>query len=670
MIRPRLSADHMRRESGAVLVLVGLWLPVLAVVLSFVIDVGNWFEHKRHLQMQADAAALAGGGVFAYPGCDPATVSSTAHAYGGETYNAQIGGTAPANVHMLINSQTYFGQASPVDATVNTADPCTAQMVDVKLTETDLPWFLKVGNVVPFINAHARVSILQIDTQAGALPVGVPDVNPRRVAITFIDETAGNAVLGKAELTRTGTDAAGNALWSNSGAPVPVKFQEGGNPNSMAVGVRVALSGNPNSVTCGDPLVQCYDGTSTNGVVYIRGYSKDHVLTGQQTPIARDVHFSPASGSCPDPYFDSSTAACTAVLQAKVDFGPATNPVTTYGATLTAFIPGGPNKGTKLTYDPTTGLWTSAALTVTPGQGGLPVTLDWGETKGSNGGADCTKGQGCSGHLGTVQRAFSASDAASGPLQLVQVSEGLQTDTNSFEMCSAVKASCTHSLTVRVAIQGTLKDASSVSDPIVKLRLAGSSSNNSQNQSLDCDPNLSNLKDEIAQGCGPTYTKNSGQVCPGSTTALWGSPQPWDCVAIQTGTAISQVADGMNLRLMGSTNPGTCTAPNHWSQFPNLPTGDPRVIPLFLTPFGSFSGSGSGVVPVIDFAYFYVTGYSGQGNNTDPCYQAGQPGSDDKADPGFIVGHFIKYVQSLDNASGSQPCDPNSFGGCVAQLTE
>ena len=198
MIRPRLSAEQVRRESGAVLVMVGLWLPVLAVLLSFVIDVGNWFEHKRHLQMQADSAALAGGGVFAYPGCDPATVSSTAHAYGGETYNAQIGGTAPADVHMLINSSTFYGQAAPVDTTVSTADPCTAQMVDVKLTETDLPWFLKVGNVVPFINAHARVSILQIDSQAGALPVGVPDVNPRRVAVTFIDESNNGAVLGTA----------------------------------------------------------------------------------------------------------------------------------------------------------------------------------------------------------------------------------------------------------------------------------------------------------------------------------------------------------------------------------------------------------------------------------------------------------------------------------------
>ena len=47
-------------ERGGVLVMVVFWIPVSAVVLTFVVDVGNWFEHKRHLQMQADAAALAG----------------------------------------------------------------------------------------------------------------------------------------------------------------------------------------------------------------------------------------------------------------------------------------------------------------------------------------------------------------------------------------------------------------------------------------------------------------------------------------------------------------------------------------------------------------------------------------------------------------------------------
>ena len=39
-------------------------------------------------------------------------------------------------------------------------------MLDVKLTETDLPWYFKAANV-PFINAHARVSLLQVDTMSG-----------------------------------------------------------------------------------------------------------------------------------------------------------------------------------------------------------------------------------------------------------------------------------------------------------------------------------------------------------------------------------------------------------------------------------------------------------------------------------------------------------------------
>ena len=56
---------HASSESGGVLVLVAITLPVIIMLASFVIDVGNWYEHKRHLQLQADSAALAGGGLYA-----------------------------------------------------------------------------------------------------------------------------------------------------------------------------------------------------------------------------------------------------------------------------------------------------------------------------------------------------------------------------------------------------------------------------------------------------------------------------------------------------------------------------------------------------------------------------------------------------------------------------
>ena len=50
-------------------------------------------------------------------------------------------------------------------------------MVDVNMTETDLPWFFKpipkfigaLGATVPYINAQARVSIFQRDSAKGEI---------------------------------------------------------------------------------------------------------------------------------------------------------------------------------------------------------------------------------------------------------------------------------------------------------------------------------------------------------------------------------------------------------------------------------------------------------------------------------------------------------------------
>jgi hypothetical protein len=200
----------------------------------------------------------------------------------------------------------------------------------------------------------------------------------------------------------------------------------------------------------------------------------------------------------------------------------------------------------------------------------------------------------------------------------------------------------------------------------VALRVVGGS----QNQSLDCDPAKSQLKDELATGCGPTYVRNTGQACPATASALWSTAQPWNCVAIQTGSATNQVPAGMNTRILGTASPTTCTAPNHWSSFPNFNPSDPRLIEVFLTPFGSFSGSGSTTVPVTDFATFYVTGWTGQGQGfNNPC----QGNGDDPVpnnDAGYIVGHFVKYIQTLNTGgSGSSPCDLSAFGTCVAVLT-
>jgi hypothetical protein len=635
-------APIVAEERGGVLVMFALFAPVLILFMAFVLDVGNWFEHKRHLQVQADAGALAAAQEF--QPCVNGSIITKAQQYSGvgaSPYNLQIGNTSQSNIQELINSRTYYNQSSPVDATVNTADPCTAQMVDVKLTETDLPWYFQALNV-PYLNAHARVEIHQKDSGSGSLPVAVNDTNPRSARAYFIDESNGT-VIASTPLTRAGTNGA-FAVWSNASAPLAV------NINKPNIGVRIAISGSTTDTTCGDSLVNCFDPSTTVGVLHVQGWTGNGNGTAT-APIARAVTLFP--GTCSDAYFSNPTSSCTVGVKAKVDFGSTTPPA---GAQVSAVVAG---SSYPLTYDSSSDLWSTDSgnyIPLSAAAGSVRVDLNAKDTAMGKNSVTFT----------AVQRSFTASTTNAGPIQVAGISESGVGGANSFRMCETGYSSCDHNLVVTIGITGNLQDAQGVGDPLVSLRVAG---NGSQTQALDCDPNRSTLKDQLALGCRPAYTKNTGSTCPANSSALFGSPQPWQCVGIKTGTAVNDVPAGMNQRILGDQKPSSCTSPNHWNQYPNLPKGDPRIVDVFLTPYGTFTGNGQTTVPVIGFATFYVTGYAGQGNGfASPCQPPG--GTDDPAQPGFIVGHFIKYVDTLNTGGGGSMCDPNAFGTCVAVLTQ
>jgi hypothetical protein len=634
--------SSVRAQEGSVLVMVALWLPVLVLVAIFVVDVGNWFVHKRHLQMQADAGALAGGGKFTFP-CSDAPIVAEARRYAGDPagsapYNLQIGSTDPGNVHVLVNSDAYWNEGGTDYS--DGGPPCAARMVDVKITEASLPWFFGL-RVVPAINAHARVVIQALSRARGALPVAVPDVDPKSARAYFVDEATG-AVLASTPLTKANSSG-GVTIWDNAGAPVAVPI------SSSRIGVRVALGGG-SSTTCPDGyLVECYDAGSANGVEFIRGWSTAGSATPPNAPIARNVNL--FAGSCPDAYFVSAAASCTIGVAATVDFGGTPMGPNTK---VTAAVGGVEHE---LAFDAASGRFLSSAsnssfFSVSPNLGPLDVTLRWEVTDTSvtiNGDTCKTNGNKCRGSFGAVHRTFSATADRSGPIKAVEVLEGGTSGANSLQLGG------THDLVVRIGVQGNLEVAQSVSDPVVFLRVTGS-----QNQSVDCDPNLPNLREEIRNGCAPEYAVNEAVSCNYATApALWASAQPWNCVAVQTGGAVGQVEQGMRDRILGGSP--TCTNPNNWSSFPSIPPDDPRIVPVFVTPFGTFSGSGNEVVPVTNFATFYVTGWF-----SSPC-----AGDDRVPDKGYIVGHFIKYVFTLNNGGGSEElCDFTAFGSCIAVLTE
>jgi hypothetical protein len=85
---------------------------------------------------------------------------------------------------------------------------------------------------------------------------------------------------------------------------------------------------------------------------------------------------------------------------------------------------------------------------------------------------------------------------------------------------------------------------------------------------------------------------------------------------------------------------------------------------LIVTDFSAFSGSGSGSVPVVTFAAFYVTGWDGAPGS---CQNEPYPfsGAATKAD---AWGHFIKYVDTAD-PGGGPPCDMTGLAPCVPSMT-
>jgi hypothetical protein len=644
--------------------MVVVWLPVLLLFFMFVVDVGNWFMHKRHLQMQADAGALAGGGVFRIP-CQDTPIVDATRKYAGDPnvstpYNLQVSPTNQANVHALVNSTTYWNNGG-VDFN-DGGQPCATKFVDVKMTEADLPWFMKLA-VVPAINAHARVSILQKNGGAGGLPIGVPDSNPAAAAAIFVNEVNGTVIATQSLTTTQSLTLNGETLTEWTGNPVSVNIA------SASTGVVVALAGlagwTPSgtlSQICNQVLVQCYAGGDAGpwtGLSYIHGYQTTG--TGTPTvPIVRDVQL--YNQTCLDdsaPYF-LLHAGCQVGVKAKIDFGVVvggdpSRPVAQGGllAQLKVGDWGCPSagqnpKGCNMHYNTTglnAGYWTtdgSNGYPVMPADGvAHPIDLNW-KTAASNAST-----------FTSVQRSFSASTTTSGAIDYVTVSD------NTLSLGA-------HTVGVAVGVKGSLQaNATSVNDPVVHLKIVGGTS---LNQSLDCDPNVSNLRDELGYGCVPQYIKNTGQACPLANDPLWNDPttQPWPCVRVSTGNAAGQVNQGMLIRTQEGSN--TCIHPNNWSLFPDIPAGDPRIVGVFLTPFGAFGGSGSNhAVPVTGFATFYITGWS-QGNGGqqgDPC-----PNADAVNGGGEITGHFIKYVETINTGGGGPLCDFGSLGTCVAVLTD
>lgn len=187
------------------------------VLTAVVLDIGNWYVHKKHLQTLVDAGAFAGATKFV--GCsfqfgDPTAanvaIKAAALNYSGDTtrdpatMNLQV--QEPNDVRVVLNSAQYWTDGYPTDGVgfddtldhdndpLTAGDPCSSKTLDVKGTDDDAPLLTGLIPIFPDIKSKARVEIRQIKEQMGILPFAVPEIDPAAVAAIFVDENTGNVL--------------------------------------------------------------------------------------------------------------------------------------------------------------------------------------------------------------------------------------------------------------------------------------------------------------------------------------------------------------------------------------------------------------------------------------------------------------------------------------------
>ena len=250
-------------ERGGVLALSAVLIPVFLLFTALVVDVGNWFTHKRQLQNRADAGAFAAAVGYSknWQGCfasDPTiraaaarAIANAARQYSADPdpgdytpdpipaslYNDQIANQSKLDV--VINSTDFVNNndySDDYDGNVATklGDPCykhpaddisaAGRWTDVKVNEKDLPsLFGTFGLPLSQNRARARVEVRPAISANKFLPIAVPDNIVTKVQVRYFDQCTGKELL-KQDLAKldAGTfdgyqSKGGGTLWAVPG---------------------------------------------------------------------------------------------------------------------------------------------------------------------------------------------------------------------------------------------------------------------------------------------------------------------------------------------------------------------------------------------------------------------------------------------------------------------
>jgi hypothetical protein len=697
-------------EGGSVLVIAAGSMAVLLILGAMAIDTGNWFTHKRQLQNRADAAAFAAGVQYEKDwrtclGGDTVAagkISNVARQYAGDpTYNdaanplqnTQVADQSKLTVN--INKTGYSAgaasdgggpcflhPANPAD----TISPNGGLWTDVKVDESSVPLFFGgFGISPPRINAQARIGLSPVGSQNGFSPLAlqVPNVVGAQLRLYNVC-TSTPTLLGTYTLHKLANQSiAGITLWGNPDAngnnqlvSVPLPTAAGCANDYVNIGTEVRIIGKAapdgpdiNS-SCSTLSVAQYGGcwTDTTG----RWGPEVRVWKNSGTPLFGNVQLT--GGTCgPDPYF-STVASCQTGIAVAVNWGAActdTN-VNHFGVKVNgvSLLPpaGSPN-----------GTWSSANNTAFT-EGAAGATAFAATYTATN--ASCPSS--ARNASVALHSGFVATDVNSGVVQLVKLTntanvdpaQGAVSEFDSVQAAAAAGAMVNIYLTV--GFQGAF-----AAGPLLTLR----QSSPQENGSINCNNANQGGPESFAEfvsGCTPFYGVNaftagtwwsgSPPACPAPNNFPANSiGSPWRCGPAAPGFSPGQIADGIaahtgncNANNSGCTGNPSCANQSRYVAGQTPSSTDPRLISIFLVPYGAFNGTsgGSFSVPITDFGRFYVTAWGGSNkSNTDPCADVLTG-----IQPGQINGHFVDVVPTNGIPDPTQSCDVNQLRACVATL--
>jgi hypothetical protein len=400
------------------------------------------------------------------------------------------------------------------------------------------------------------------------------------------------------------------------------------------------------------------------------------------------------------------------------------------------------NTGAGFTFNPGT-----AAVGVGRHPIDISATQTFGTEPGGKNPQDCTKGGGCTTDFGVQQQAFGTCDDGdstltcnnppndSGPIVLAQLRTAADsggTWATSFPSQvfgeNAFAGGSVQQLIATVEVAG-LSNAKP-GDPPTTLRFTENAANTDHATGLiDCGqgPSKPGSIDTLQNGCptvgsascpydtrcaplainfrplsDPAPCNPEGNALSGSVVARTpANPMvPVDCTGTVAGN-MPPVVTGMSCRIFvqgcddkGKLNGTNQCSSNNWSPTEgaaSIPAADPRAVTLVITAPSDLAKNNSGqIIPIENFAVFYITGWSTQGS-ANPCgsYAAAPPGASMDAEnvnncpdgtipngggncsgvsKGMIWGFWIKYTDVGAISSGS-PCNVSAFGNCVPTLT-